>query len=95
MCVGSVRQWKHAIDPQHELPAFDRGEDVAGAPQQLLARQEVVGKAWPGQEDRPARIEICGSSGGTGPLDCPNSTIMPRGRRHARLFSNVVLPTES
>ena len=36
-----------------------------------------------------------GSSGGTGPLDCPKSTSMPRRASTARLLSNVVLPTES
>ena len=50
---GSVCQWKHAIDPQHELPAFDRGEYVARAPQQLLARQEVAqGLAGSGRSTR-------------------------------------------
>jgi hypothetical protein len=38
---------------------------------------------------------MVGSKGGTGPLDCPKRTIMPRGRRQLSDLSNVVFPTLS
>ena len=43
----------------------------------------------------PAALSRCGSTGGTGPLDAPNSASVPRTARLARLASNVVLPTPS
>ena len=36
-----------------------------------------------------------GSTGGTGPLDAPKRTSMPRGARHSRPASNVAAPTPS
>ena len=41
------------------------------------------------------RVDLGGPFGATGPLDCPNNTIMPRGRSSFSPLSNVVLPTES
>src|SRR5271155_2067145 len=43
----------------------------------------------------PAALSRCGSTGGTGPLDAPNSASVPRTARLARLASNVDLPTPS
>ena len=67
---------------------------VSTAEKAELARaagaQEVI--LYSDQEFEP---EVKRLTGGTGPLEAPNSANRPRGRRQFRLPSNVVLPTES
>ena len=47
------------------------------------------------RNSEPAALSRCGSNGGTGPLDAPNSASVPRIAQLARLASNVAAPTPS
>ena len=93
---GGFRQRIGPVDAQFQLPGRDPAQHVAGPPEQLLPRQAVVRQAGPREVTaNPCAFRIVGSNGGTGPLDWPNSASMPRGRSEFRLFSKVVVPTES
>src|SRR5438093_4696525 len=60
--VGGCRvaQGELAIDRHRELSFREETEDVARAPEQLLARRRIVTQARPGQEERSFRIEDVG-----------------------------------
>ena len=47
-------------------------------------------EAGPGQKQRSFLIQNDGSKGATAPLDCPNNTIIPRGRMISRPLRNVL-----
>ena len=91
-----VLERKFELRAQPQFAGGNPAEQVGGALLEIGARRDVVRERRSRQKERTLLAEQpADRTAATAPLDCPNSTSMPRGTRQFRLFKNVVCPTES
>src|SRR5262245_9995740 len=63
---GCLLEWIVPVDGYSELTGANPGEEIAGAPLQLLAGGDVVAQCWPCQEEGAFGVENLGVDWGDG-----------------------------
>ncbi len=92
---GGVGEGEAGTDADVQRPGSDGGEEFVGPAVELIVGGDVVAQGGASDEQRTAGAQALQVERRYCPLEPPNSTSVPRGRRLARDASKVDLPTPS